>query len=71
MKVIPYLPGFLAALAGALLAEALNLPIPWLLGSLLATAVLSLNKLPVNAPGFCCLSGLTVIGISGTAARLT
>ena len=64
MKVIPYLPGFLAALVGALLAEALDLPIPWLLGSLLATAVLSLNKLSVKAPGFCRKAGLTVIGIS-------
>ncbi len=64
MPVIKYLPGFIAALGGALLAESLNLPIPWLLGSLLTTAVLSLNKLPVKAPGFCRKAGLTVIGIS-------
>lgn len=62
--VLRYLPGFFAALAGALTAEALKLPIPWLLGSLLATAVLSLNNVPVKAPSFCRKAGLAVIGTS-------
>lgn len=59
-----HLPGFSAALAGALAAETLKLPIPWLLGSLLATAVLSLNNAPVKAPVFCRKAGLAVIGTS-------
>lgn len=62
--VFRYLPGLLGALGGALSAEALGLPIPWLLGSLLSTAVLSLNRLPVRAPAFCRKAGLTVIGTS-------
>lgn len=64
MPLISYLSGFAAALGGALLAESLKLPIPWLLGSLLATAVLSLNGVRVKAPAFCRKAGLTVIGIS-------
>ncbi|SUA35689.1 Putative ammonia monooxygenase [Neisseria zoodegmatis] len=59
-----YSIGFAAALAGALAANAVGLPIPWLLGSLLATAVLSLNGLPVKAPGLCRKAGLTIIGVS-------
>lgn len=56
--------GLAGAFVGALVANTVGLPIPWLLGSLLATAVLSLNGLPVNAPGLCRKAGLTIIGIS-------
>lgn len=38
-----YLAGFLFALAGALLASWLNLPLPWMIGPLLATAVSKLR----------------------------
>lgn len=59
-----YLRGFLIALCGAIMANAFNLPIPWLLGSLLCTAVFRLNGLNVAAPAWGRKIGLGIIGIS-------
>lgn len=41
--VMQILFGFLVALGGALLADAIGTPIPWMLGSLIATATLKIN----------------------------
>lgn len=61
---LPYLPGFAAALTGALLANLLNLPIPWLLGSLLACATLSIGGVNVRPLPFGRKIGLCIIGMS-------
>lgn len=63
-RFFPYLPGLAAAFGGALLANALNLPIPWLLGSLLACAALSVGGLPIRALPFGRKVGLSIIGMS-------
>lgn len=59
-----YFKGLFVALCGALLARYLNLPIPWLLGSLLLTALFNLNGVRVAAPAWGRKFGLTIIGIS-------
>ena len=63
-RLWPYLWGLLAAVLGGGLAHRLKLPIPWLLGSLLTTALLTLRGAPVKAfaPGR--QMGLALIGIS-------
>ncbi|MCS4534469.1 AbrB family transcriptional regulator [Neisseria montereyensis] len=64
MAPIKYLSGFMIALGGAWLADVTHIPIPWLLGPLLATAVFGLNGVPVRAPAWSTKVGLMVIGLS-------
>lgn len=54
----------LCATLGALIAQWLHLPIPFLLGSLLATAALGLNGFSVKTFSFARQAGLTIIGAS-------
>ena len=62
--LLRYLPGLSVALAGALLANLLSLPIPWLLGSLLLSAAANLKGLPVKAPAAGRKIGVCIIGLS-------
>ncbi|MCF7529902.1 AbrB family transcriptional regulator [Neisseria lisongii] len=62
--LFPYLSGFSAALLGALTAVWLRLPIPWLLGALLTTALLNLNGVPVRSSSNGRKIGLIIIGTS-------
>lgn len=52
------------AILGAFTAKWLNLPIPFLLGSLLATAALGLNGFKIQTFSFARQAGLTIIGAS-------
>ena len=63
-RFLSYLPGFAAALTGALLANLLNLPIPWLLGSLLACATLSICGANIRTLPSGRKVGLCIIGMS-------
>lgn len=62
--IFSYLPSFIIAVIGGMLANVLGLPIPWLLGSLLAIAGCSLAGLSTKSAGFSRKAGLMVIGIS-------
>lgn len=62
--LIRYALSFLAAWAGAWLANRVGLPIPWLLGALLTTALLKINKVPVCSHAWARPIGLTIIGMS-------
>lgn len=64
IKLLPFLTGLAAALSGALTAVWLSMPIPWLLGPLLATAACSLRGLSVPAPALGRKVGLAIIGVS-------
>lgn len=59
-----YLPSFFIACIGGVIANLLNLPIPWLLGSLFTVGCASLLGLPIKTAGFSRKAGLMVIGIS-------
>lgn len=59
-----YLLSFLIALAGGALANLLGLPIPWLLGSLLAIGGCSLAGLPIKNAEIGRKTGLMIIGLS-------
>ena len=63
-SALAYLPSFLIACTGGVIANLLNLPIPWLLGSLFAVGCMSLSGLPIKTAGFSRKAGLMVIGIS-------
>lgn len=64
MRFSRYIFSFLLALCGAILAQKLNLPIPWLLGSLFVTALLKINNVPIDCPHLARHIGLSVIGVS-------
>lgn len=63
-RFFSYLPSFIIACIGGAIANLLNLPIPWLLGSLLAVSGCNLAGLPIKSAGFSRKAGLMVIGIS-------
>lgn len=63
-SVLSHLPSFLIACAGGMIANLLNLPIPWLLGSLFAVGCASLFGLPIKTASFGRKAGVMVIGIS-------
>lgn len=63
-QISSYLPSFVVACLGGAIANVLNLPIPWLLGSLLAVGGCCLAGLPIKSAGFSRKAGLMVIGIS-------
>lgn len=63
-QILSYIPSFIIAAIGGVLANVFGLPIPWLLGSLLAMAGCSLAGLPTKSAGFSRKAGLMVIGIS-------
>lgn len=56
--------GFFIALSGALLAQGIGAPIPWLLGSLLATLIFRVNHAPIHSHPFFRKMGQWIIGIS-------
>lgn len=56
--------GFVAALVGALLALWIDIPLPWLLGPLFATASLRLASIPIAAYRPLRSIGQSVIGVS-------
>ncbi|WP_231998385.1 AbrB family transcriptional regulator [Neisseria animalis] len=58
------LAGFTAVFCGALLANRLGLPIPWLLGPLLTSAALSINGITIRTLPGGRQAGLAVIGMS-------
>lgn len=60
----PYLLGFVIALGGALLAQTLNAPLPWLIGPLLATAITSMLGTPSKSHNGFRHIGQWVIGTS-------
>lgn len=60
----PYLLGFLIALGGALLAQWLNAPLPWMIGPLLATAITSMLGTPSKSHNGFRHIGQWVIGTS-------
>ncbi len=59
-----YLAGFLFALAGALLANWLHLPLPWMIGPLLITAISKLRGARTQSHGVFRSMGQWVIGTS-------
>lgn len=59
-----YFFSFAVVLGGALAAVWLGWPIPWLLGSLAAGGLCSINGIGVKAPPLCRELGLSVIGLS-------
>ena len=63
-QILSYIPSFIIAAIGGVLANVFGLPIPWLLGSLLAMAGCSLAGLPTKSAGFSRKAGLMVIRIS-------
>lgn len=63
-RMLVYLLSFLVALTRGLIANLLGLPIPWLLGSLLAVSFCSLKGLPIRSASFSRKIGLMIIGIS-------
>ena len=63
-RVVKYCTGLLIALVGALLAKALSLPLPWILGALIATALFKMGGLPSACPGLLRNAGQWVIGTS-------
>ncbi len=62
MKLAPYLFGFLIALAGALVAQWLNSPLPWLIGPLVFTAVASMSGVKARSHNLFRNMGQWVIG---------
>lgn len=64
MRLCRYFFSFFIASMGAFLAQKLNFPIPWLLGSLLITAFLKINHLPIECPALARYIGLSIIGVS-------
>lgn len=59
-----YLLGLLIALAGSLLAKWLSVPLPWLLGALIATAATRMAGLPSQCPRQARHGGQWMLGIS-------
>ena len=64
MLYFKYLYSFCFALCGALIAQKLNLPIPWLLGPLFVTALLKINNAPIECHKSARQIGLLIIGLS-------
>lgn len=64
MLYFKYLYSFCFALCGALIAQKLNLPIPWLLGPLFVTALLKMNNAPIECHKSARQIGLLIIGLS-------
>lgn len=62
MKLAPYFFGFLIALAGALIAQWLNSPLPWLIGPLLFTAISSMSGVKARSHNLFRNMGQWVIG---------
>lgn len=63
-NILPYVFGFLIALGGALLANWLNSPLPWLIGPLIATAITSMLGTPSKSHDYVRCAGQWVIGTS-------
>ncbi len=61
-KLAPYFFGFLLALVGALVAQWLNSPLPWLIGPLLVTAISSMSGLKTRSHNLFRNMGQWVIG---------
>ncbi|OTG86488.1 ammonia monooxygenase [Acinetobacter sp. ANC 4558] len=64
MIYFKYFYSFCFALCGALLAQKLQLPLPWLLGPLLITAILKINRAPIECHQSARQLGLLIIGLS-------
>lgn len=64
MLYFKYIYSFGLALCGALIAQGLNLPIPWLLGPLFITALLKMNNAPIECHKSARQIGLLIIGLS-------
>ncbi|ENX38063.1 AbrB family transcriptional regulator [Acinetobacter sp. NIPH 2100] len=64
MMYLKYISSLAIALLGAYLAQWLQFPIPWLLGPLLITALLKINRLPVECPPTARKLGLSIIGLT-------
>lgn len=62
-KLWLYTRNFALSYLGALLANALSLPIPWLLGALLTTLLLGQYGFNMNAPKVCRQGGILVIAV--------
>lgn len=62
MKLAPYFFGFLIALAGALIAQWLHAPLPWLIGPLLFTAISSMGGVKTRSHTIFRNMGQWVIG---------
>lgn len=60
----PLLLGFLIALVGAIVANAIGMPIPWLLGALIPTVIVRVNGVKVCSHSFFRKCGQWLIGIS-------
>lgn len=63
-NILPYVFGFLIALGGALLANWLNSPLPWLIGPLVITAITSMSGAPTKSHTYARRAGQWVIGTS-------
>ena len=64
MIYFKYFYSFCFALCGALIAQQLQLPIPWLLGPLFITALLKINNAPIDCHKSARQFGLLIIGLS-------
>lgn len=64
MIYFKYFYSFCFAFCGALIAQKLNLPIPWLLGPLFITAFLKMNNAPIDCHKSARQIGLLIIGLS-------
>ncbi len=61
--LLRFLPTLLLGIAGGALAFAINLPLPWLLGAMIATTVASLAGVRLRSPGRGRQGVLVVIGV--------
>ena len=64
MLYFKYFYSFCFAFCGAIIAQKLNLPIPWLLGPLFVTALLKINNAPIECHKSARQIGLLIIGLS-------
>ncbi|WP_204319096.1 AbrB family transcriptional regulator [Pelistega ratti] len=63
-NIYPYILGFLIALGGAFIANLLHIPLPWLMGPLIATAITTINGAKSKSHPYFRYFGQWVIGIS-------
>lgn len=59
-----YIFSLIFAFLGGTLAQLLHFPIPWLLGSLLMTALLKINGVSISCPVYAKNIGLTILGLA-------
>ncbi|WP_181454225.1 AbrB family transcriptional regulator [Halomonas sp. SL1] len=63
LPLLRFLPTLALGIAGGALAFAVNLPLPWLLGAMIATTVASLSGVRLRSPGRGRKGVLVVIGV--------